>query len=249
MPIIKVSNLSVKYGNTEALQDLSFSIEKGDYVALAGPNGAGKTTLAKAILGLAPVSSGNIEIFGEDRKKFKAWQRLGYLPQKLHSFNPLFPATVSEVVDMGLLAGKKLPRRLNAKDKQKRETAMKLLDISDLADKPLRSLSGGQQQRAFLARALASEPELLILDEPGSALDPQSRDSFFKLIQHLNKEHQVTIIMVTHDVGHAGEFANKLLYVDKKLVFYGRFDDFCGSGKMGDYFGEFAQHLICHQHR
>lgn len=248
MPLLEISKLNVRYGNIEVLQDLNFTVEAGDYIALAGPNGAGKTTLAKAILGLVPLVSGTISLFGNDRSRFKQWNRIGYLPQKLHGFNPLFPATVNEVIDMGLLAGKDFPKHLKAEDHKKRQQALELLEISALAERPISSLSGGQQQRVFLARALAAEPELLILDEPGSALDPQIRDSFFKLIQHLNKEHRTTIIMVTHDVSHCGDYANKLLYIDKQLVFYGAFSDFCSSGAMSDYFGRFAQHLICHQH-
>jgi zinc transport system ATP-binding protein len=109
-------------------------------------------------------------------------------------------------------------------------------------------LSGGQQQRVLAARALVNEPELLILDEPTTAFDPETRENFFRTLQELNHNKKVTVILVTHDIGSIGKFASKLLYLDKRIIFYGSFEDFCSSADMGSYFGEFAQHLICHRH-
>jgi zinc transport system ATP-binding protein len=109
-------------------------------------------------------------------------------------------------------------------------------------------LSGGQQQRVFLARALVSDPELLILDEPSTALDPKTREHFFELAGRLNKDKGVTLIIITHDTAHIGQYAGKLLYLDKQIVFYGGFGDFCQSKEMEKFFGPFSQHLICHQH-
>jgi len=109
-------------------------------------------------------------------------------------------------------------------------------------------LSGGQQQRVFLARAIVHEPELLILDEPTAALDPETRERFFAMIQELNGKKGVTIILVTHDIGNIGKYASKLLYLDKKIIFYGSFNDFCLSDEMMGYFGAYSQHVICHRH-
>lgn len=248
MKILSIDHLSFGYGAAEVLSDVSFSIDKGDYIALAGPNGAGKTTLVKVILGLEKKLSGTVEIFGVDSSIFSDWKKIGYLPQRANDFNPLFPATVKEVVGLGLLSSKKYPKTFNKVDDNKIEETLNFLGIADLKDRSVGELSGGQQQRVFLARSLVSDPELLILDEPGTALDPQIREYFFGLIEKINKEKGVTIIIITHDASHISQYASKLLYLDKKVVFYGHLVDFCQSSDMEKYFGPFSQHLICHQH-
>jgi zinc transport system ATP-binding protein len=246
--ILSTKDLCFGYGPVEVLTDVTFAVETGDYVALAGPNGAGKTSLIKAVLGLTGKYSGTAELFGQDIKSFVAWNRIGYLPQRVSSFNPLFPATVEEVVGLGLLSQKKFPKQFTKNDAIKIKQTLDLMDISDLRGKLVRELSGGQQQRVFLARSLVSDPLLLILDEPSTALDPQARESFFELIKKLNQDRGITIILITHDIAQVGQYANKLLYLDKKIIFYGRFADFCSSEDMTRYFGPFSQHLICHQH-
>jgi len=246
--IIETKNLSVCYGQTEALKDISFTIEKGDFVGLAGPNGAGKTTLIKAILGLLPISKGEIRLFGKTKKRFDDWGKIGYLPQKFSTINALFPATVNEVVMLGLLSQKKFPKKITANDQKKVNDILQELKISDLKKRRLSELSGGQQQKALLARALVSSPEILIFDEPSTALDPESRESFFQLIQKLNKQSGVAIVLITHDTGYIGQYANKLLYIDKNLIYFGKFSDFCLSEKMNSYFGKYEQHIICHQY-
>ena len=246
--ILSVKNLYFGYGQVDVLSDVTFAVEKGDYIGLAGPNGAGKTTLVKTVLGLSGKYSGTAELFGQDIKSFDSWDRIGYLPQRVNVFNPLFPATVREVVGLGLLSQKSFPKKFSGADKASIKRTLDLMGISDLRDKLVGELSGGQQQRVFLARALVSNPELLILDEPSTALDPQSRESFFELIKKLNHDNGITIILITHDTAQIGQFANKLLYLDKKVIFYGSFADFCKSQEMNKYFGHFSQHLICHQH-
>ena len=246
--ILTVRNLSYGYGPVEVLADLTFDVEKGDYIGLAGPNGAGKTTLVKTVLGLSDKFKGTIELFGQDLKSFDGWGRIGYLSQRVTAFNPLFPASVKEVVGLGLLAKKAFPKRFTRADDAIITQSLDLMGIADFEDRRVSDLSGGQQQRVFLARALVSDPELLILDEPGTALDPQSREGFFELIKQLNREKGLTIMLITHDTSQIGQYANKLLYLDKKVVFYGSFADFCKSDEMHLYFGHFSQHLICHQH-
>lgn len=246
--VLSVKNLSFSFGAADILSDLSFGVLKGDFIALVGPNGAGKTTLIKTLLGLEDKYRGQVELFGVDAKKFTAWSKIGYLPQRVNTFNPLFPATVKEVVGLGLLSQKKYPKRFNAGDIKKIISILEFLGIKDLKNRPITELSGGQQQRVFLARALVSDPELLIMDEPSTALDPETRANFFKLIEKLNKDKGVTIIIITHDTAQVGQYAGKLLYLDNKIIFYGLFSDFCHSPEMEKYFGHFAQHLICHQH-
>lgn len=248
MTIIDIKNLSVSYNSHEALKDVSFSIVNGDFIALVGPNGAGKTTLIKTIFGLTPLKAGNIEIFDTPARKFTQWSKIGYLPQHSSTINPLFPATAEEVIQLGLLSHKANPKSITDKDKLQVDEIAEKLKISDLKKRMLSELSGGQQQKVLLARCMVSKPQLLIFDEPSTALDPDSRDSFFELIKKLNKEDGIAVLLVTHDAGFVGKYAEKLLYIDKKIVYFGKFSEFCKSDEMRAFFGEHHQHLICHQH-
>ena len=246
--IIEAKNISAQYGQTEALKNISFVIEQGDFVGVAGPNGAGKTTLIKTLLGLLPLSEGTIELFGKPQKQFHDWHKIGYLPQKFSTINALFPVTVNEVVLLGLLSQKKWPKRISKSDQQKADAIMQELEIHTLKKRLLSELSGGQQQKVLLARALVSTPDILIFDEPSTALDPNSRKEFFLLIQKLNKEKNTTIILITHDTGYIGNYANKLLYIDRALIHFGSISDFCVSKKIGPYFEKNDGHIIWHQH-
>jgi zinc transport system ATP-binding protein len=246
--IIEAKNVSVAYGQNEALKDISFEILKGDFIGIAGPNGAGKTTLIKAILGLVPISGGDIKILRTSLGKFNHWGKIGYLPQKSSTINALFPATVDEIVTLGLLSQKRLPRRITKNDQEKVKQILEELGISDLKDKMLSELSGGQQQKVLLARALVSKPEILIFDEPSTALDPNGRESFFNLVQKLNKESGIAIILITHDTGYIGSYANKLMYLDHKLEYFGEISGFCLADKKNHSFEKSGQHIIWHQH-
>lgn len=250
MPLntVSIDKLSFKYNSTHILNDISFNIWAGDYIGLVGPNGSGKTTLIKIIAGIATASKGSVRLFGKPPTYFKDCHKVGYLPQRLKFFNPHFPATVKEVVTSGLLSKKKFPKRIKQTDKSATNKALELMNITNIKDKLIGELSGGQQQRVLVARAIVSEPEILILDEPTVALDPESRENFFQLLKFLNKNNNVTIILVTHDIGSIGKYASKLLYLDKNIIFYGSFEDFCVSKNMAAYFGEFSQHIICHRH-
>ncbi len=248
MTILDIKNLSTSYGPTEVLNDISFNIEKGDFVGLVGPNGGGKTTLAKTILGILPINSGEISLFETKLKKFNNFQKIGYLPQKQTGINPLFPASVAEVVLLGILSTKKIIKIITKNDWLKVNEILKSLNIDNLKSRLISELSGGQQQKVLLARALASNPELLILDEPSTALDPTSREQFFALLKNLNEQKKTTIILITHDTGYVGKYANKFLYVDRKLVFFGKISDFCPSGEIDSCFEKSDHHIIWHQH-
>jgi zinc transport system ATP-binding protein len=246
--VLSIENLYFRYNSRDVLSDITFSISTGDYIGLVGPNGSGKTTLIKIVLGLLKPHSGKITLFGDDTKAFSGWHKIGYLPQKISALNPRFPATVSEVVAMGLLSKKSFPKHMNRSDNTTVDSILDLLDITNLRNKPIGELSGGQQQRVLVARALVNNPEFLILDEPTDALDPEMRDRFFALMDELNKKKNVTIVIVTHDMGNIGKYTSKLLYIDKKIIFYGSFEDFCKSSDITQFFGEFSQHIICHRH-
>lgn len=240
--VIDVKNLNINYDNLTALKDITLSINEGDYVGVVGPNGSGKSTFIKAILKLVHIDKGEIYLFGKEIKYFKEWYRIGYLPQKSGANIINFPATVEEVVQTGLISLK------NNLIGNRVKTVLDLMDIYDLRKKLIGELSGGQQQRVFIARAIVNNPQVLFLDEPTTALDPESRDNFYELLRKLNKDNKTTIIFVTHDIGVIGKYAQKMLYLDKKIIFYGTFDEFCKSLSMTEFFGADSQHLLCHRH-
>ena len=248
MNIIEVENLRSRYNGINVLDDITFSVSEGDYIGLVGPNGSGKTTLIKNILGILRPESGQIRLFNQDQSEFHAWYRVGYLPQRLSSLNPGFPSTVEEIVALGLISRKRRSDYSVDAYRDAVEKALHLLNISDIRKKKIGELSGGQQQRVLIARAIINEPDLIILDEPAAALDPETREQFYTLLTHLNRQKNVTIMLVTHDIGSIGQYANKLLLVDRKVFFYGSFADFCSSTHMTDLFGVHSQHVICHRH-
>lgn len=246
--VLDIRDLTFRYNGADVLEDLRFSVKAGDYVGLVGPNGSGKTTLIRLLLGLLETQQGEVRLFGRSILDFRDWTRVGYLPQRAAFIVPRFPATVREIVALGRLAGKRFPKVLGRNDREAVHRVLERLDIADLRDRPVGELSGGQQQRVLIARALVNDPDLLILDEPASALDPEVRDRFFQLLSDLNAGRKVSIVMVTHDLGTIGRYSSKLLYLDKRIVFYGTYEEFCQSEDVTRIFGAFAQHVICHRH-
>ncbi len=243
---VSAHNVGFSYDAKEVLKDVSFSIKAGDYVGLVGPNGSGKSTLIRLVLGLEKPATGEINLFGRPVRRFANWEKIGYLPQRNSAFSRFFPAKVREVVALGLV-----PKKGGGpvgRDGSAIEKALALMDITDIKDKMINELSGGQQQRVLLARAIVKEPELLILDEPTVAIDPEMRQRFFDVIMELNRQEGVTVLLVTHDVSSIGKYASKLLYLEGSVVFFGGFDEFCLSEEMTKVFGTFSQHIICHRH-
>lgn len=246
--VLQVDKIGFRYNTADVLNDISFRVRSGDYLGIVGPNGSGKSTLIKAVLGLVRSTRGSITLFGTPLPRFTEWRRIGYLPQRLKFADPHFPGTVDEIVRLGLLAGKKYPKTLTKDDDAAVEKILHLMGIAQIRKRLIGELSGGQQQRALLARAVAGKPDLLILDEPTTALDPETRGNFYSFLHELNREHDTTVILVTHDTWSIGKYATRFLYLDKRVVFDGTFDDFCHSGEMTEFFGEYAQHQICHRH-
>ncbi len=221
MNCISVDTLAFSYGGTiPVFTDITFDVEQGDFIAVAGPNGAGKSTLVKLLVGALTPQSGTVTIPDEFRN------RLGYMPQKSSLTMNSFPATVKEVVATGVLLKKKFPKRLTQNDRIAVSDAMVLLQIDDLASKRIGELSGGQQQRVLLARAFASNPEILILDEPTGALDPHTRGCFYATLRELNELRGTTILMITHDTHSLDQFAKKLLFIDHGVEYFGSVKEF-----------------------
>jgi zinc transport system ATP-binding protein len=218
--LLTVNNLTVSFGNYTALKNINFTVNEGDYISIVGPNGAGKSTLIKALLGLIKIDQGQIHQEGNNKNFF------GYLPQRAFTHDRLFPATVKEVISTGLLVNKRFPMFINAKDQERIDEQLEKLHILELKNRKIGTLSGGQQQRVFLARALISNPKVLILDEPTSALDPDFRNNFYEILEELNLKHQVTILHITHDVGRHMKCENKILYIDKEVIYFGNYHDY-----------------------
>lgn len=214
--IVEVSGLSVAYGETLALRDVSLTVNELDFIALIGPNGGGKTTLLKALLGLAPIRSGEIRLFGKPPREGRIYA--GYCPQRL-VYDPAFPVSVREVVRMGRLSPRKLWRRYSREDEAAVDRALDTVEIAALANRGLDELSGGQVQRVFIARALVSEPRLLVLDEPAAHLDPRISGSLFELLRRLNES--LTILITTHDVGAISSYIKTVGCVNQTLHYHG----------------------------
>lgn len=218
--VITVDRVAFAYQHKKVMENVSFSVKERDFIGLIGTNGAGKTTLLRMIVGLHKPSSGEIRLFGQPVSAFKDWERIGYVPQR-NAFNPQFPATVREVVLSGLYGRKKILRRISRADHTKAADAMDAMGIADLGGKAIGQLSGGQQQRVFLARALINGPSLLILDEPTVGIDAETQESFFHMIKHMHQHHNMTFLMVSHDMDMIrGYLGQKPVSSAGKLHFY-----------------------------
>lgn len=211
-------NLSVGYDNKKIIENLSFEVNKGDYLCVVGENGSGKTTLMKTILGLMKQIDGEI-LFDEGILKYN----IGYLPQQT-KVQKDFPASVREIVLSGCLGGKKFKPFYSKEDKILAEENMRHLGIFPLQKKSYRELSGGQQQRVLLARALCATRQMLFLDEPVAGLDLSSTNEMYNLLKKLNRGG-ITIVMISHDINAVKNFATHILHIGKNLFF----------GKIGDY--------------
>ncbi|MDT8861755.1 metal ABC transporter ATP-binding protein [Alkalihalobacillus sp. MEB130] len=244
---VLIKDITFQYGNQKVLENVSLQIKKGSFLGLVGPNGSGKSTLIKLLLGLLPIQSGEIKMFGERVSKFKQWEKVGFVSQKANSFNSGFPATVFEVVSMGLYGKIGLLRFLNRQHKQLVRDVIAQVGMTDFIHKNIGELSGGQQQRVFIARALVSQPELLILDEPTVGVDASSVKQFYDMLDQLNKEKGITLLLVTHDIGAMTDHVTDVACLNKTLHFHGNTADFESNQDLSAFYGHDV-HLITHNH-
>lgn len=215
--IINVQNLSFNYGETKVLNGLNFQVNRKDYVAITGANGSGKSTLIKLLLGLLKPSSGLVELFGEDVQTLINFSNIGYVPQGGLLQVSRFPATVLETILLRIPNG----NFLNFSNKKRKEEAMKTLrhvGMQDIAHRLIGSLSGGQLQRVLIARELMMNPEIIFLDEPTSGLDKESIATLYELLDHINEVHDITIVMITHQLDKAVSKINRHLIVDDHQI-------------------------------
>ena len=220
MSQIICKNLSIGYEKHHIIdENINFSIDKGDYLCIVGENGAGKSTLMKTLLNLIPAISGEI-IYGDGLKK----NEIGYLPQQTDVQRD-FPCSCFEIVLSGFEGQKGIRSFFTKKEKEDALSNMAKMGIIDFKNKCYNELSGGQQQRVLLARALCATKKILLLDEPVAGLDPKVSNDMYNLIDSLNKKDQITIIMITHDVSIALDYANKILHVGH-TIFFGTKDEY-----------------------
>lgn len=224
--IISLQDINFSYENKTILHHINFEIPKGAFVGLLGPNGGGKTTLIKIILGMSKPDSGRLTLFDKSLEEFKDWNKIGFVSQKSNSFNKGFPASVYEVVSSGLTSKVGYFKFFNQKHKEKILQAIDAVGMSEYAYENIGNLSGGQQQRVFIARALVSEPELLILDEPTVGVDYENVQRFYELLHELNKRNGITLLLVTHDTGTMTKYATNIACLNKTLHFHGKPEEY-----------------------
>jgi zinc transport system ATP-binding protein len=227
--IIEIENLSFEIDSTVILEKISLSVKKGEFLGIFGPNGGGKTTLLNLLLGFLKPSSGSIEIFG--LPPHQARTQIGYVPQ-ITRFDRKFPISVFEVVAMGLLRKLTWYGRFTAQTKKKALDALEKVGLETLAKRPFSTLSGGQAQRVLLARALANDPQLLLLDEPTASVDAEAEADIHKLLMQL--KGTVTILMVSHDLQTIASDVDHLLFIQRKANIMTK-EQICGHFAMGLY--------------
>ncbi|MFA5233860.1 MAG: metal ABC transporter ATP-binding protein [Sulfurimonas sp.] len=248
VPIFDVKNLSFVLKEQTILSNISLEIFSSEYIAIIGPNGGGKTTLIRMLLGLEKPTSGEVRIYGKKLSRFKDWHKIGYVPQRASLIDTSFPATVLDIVKMGRTSQRTLLGAFSKIDKQHVEDAMAKMDISDLRDKMVGTLSGGQRQRVMIARALASKPEILILDEPNTGVDVASQKRFYALLRELNKKEGITIVFITHDVGVIADDIARLFTINQKAIICNNPKQALSCEEMSELYGIEAHLLHVHKH-
>ncbi|KYH40116.1 MAG: zinc ABC transporter ATP-binding protein [Candidatus Bathyarchaeota archaeon B26-2] len=214
--VISLEDVWVQYNGVTVLEDITLSVQNRDFLGIIGPNGGGKTTLLKVILGLIKPNRGRVTVLGgppEEGRRF-----IGYVPQ-LTQFDREFPATALDVVLMGRLGHKGLLRRYTEEDMEIAYKALESVEILDLKDRQVGKLSGGELQRVFLARALAADPKILLLDEPTASIDEPTKTELYELLKGLNRE--ITIILVSHDIGVISSYVDKIACLNRRLFYHG----------------------------
>jgi zinc transport system ATP-binding protein len=212
-PAVEINDVSFSYGDNLVLEDITLSVAKGEFFGIIGPNASGKSTLLRLILGLLQPDRGSLRVLGAEPRKART--RIGYVPQH-PAYRREFPVTVRDVVMMGRLGVTKRLGRYTPEDRAKTQEAMQAVQVDDIADRIIAHLSGGQMQRMLIARALACDPELLILDEPTSNIDLRAEESIFALLKQFNAH--MTIIVVSHDVAFISAYVTRVGCLNRTLA-------------------------------
>lgn len=228
--VVEVTDVSFAYDEQPVIENVSLTIEDGEFLGLIGPNGSGKTTLLKLMLGLQRPDSGTVKLFGEPAHAFEDGQRLGYVSQKSSEADRTMPVTVREVVRMGRYPHVGL-NELTETDEALVDEALETVGITDLADRRVGKLSGGQKQRTYIARVLAAQADLLALDEPTVGVDADAVEQFYELLSELNTEG-ITIVLIEHDIGMVSQYADTMACLDGELYEHCATSEFLESGAL-----------------
>jgi zinc transport system ATP-binding protein len=243
---VEFEGVSFSYGGTLVLDNITFTVEKGDLLGMIGPNGAGKTTLFSCMLGLLSNYRGTIRIFGNDIRgsnSRKIYQKIGYIPQR-KSIDSNFPATVEEIVSLGITTKSK-----NDKSDEKRiESALNTVGLLGFKERRIGELSGGQQQRVLIAKAIVNEPELMILDEPETGIDLETQNRFYALLKKLNQEQKITIIWSSHDLDAVNKLASRVACVNRSMFFHGETHEFFENPDLLKAYSESSMQVHMHMH-
>ena len=210
MKQIEIKNLRFGYNENLILKDINLSLDEGDFAIISGENGSGKSTLIKLILGELKKDGGNIKVFGIDMEDFKNFEKIGYVPQVNEAIKVAFPVSAREYVGLNLYKEFSIFNTISKKSKLKVEDTFETLKIKNLIDRPFNKLSGGQAQRVMIARAMVNNPDILILDEPTVGIDQKSKEDFLDLLVHLNTHHNISILMITHEMEILGDYVDKV---------------------------------------
>ena len=215
---VQVADLSVDLGGRLVLRGIDLQIRPGEVVAVLGTNGSGKSTLVRTMVGLLPAARGEVRLFGTPVPRFRQWSRIGYVPQRITAAGGV-PATVHEVVSSGLLSKRRFFRPLSAAQKAAVDESLELVDMADRRKDAVAELSGGQQQRVLIARALVTDPELLVLDEPTAGVDLASQDIFAEAIRE-RVARGTTVVMVSHELGPMDALIDRSIVLRRGRIVY-----------------------------
>jgi len=229
VPVLAASNVGFAYDDTEVLHDVTFDLRPGEFVALVGPNGSGKSTLVRILLGLLQPLGGRTLLFGAPPTALRERSRVGYVPQRATATSDL-PATVEEVVRVGRARRGRWWRPLRSADHNAVDHALTSVALDDLRRRRIGDLSGGQQQRVLIAKALAGEPDLLVLDEPIAGVDAESQRLFRDSLVHLVKEHSAAVLLVSHELGAVADDLDRVVVLNRTVVFDGPGADLVATG-------------------
>lgn len=232
--ILDVNNVSVSRSGKMILRDIDLRLSKGEFVGLVGPNGSGKSTLLLSILGVLKLHSGAVRIFGEPPMSRRLHGRIGWVSQAASNLPRDIKITVRELVQLGTVNAKNMLELVDRKRRQQVNKAIQMVDLEDVKNTDIGRLSGGQRQRAVIARALASEAELIILDEPLVGIDRESRNSLLKLLDGLCHDEGKTILMVSHDLAAIRQTAHRMIFLEESIRFDGKTEEFPDLVKLAD---------------
>lgn len=246
-PAVELKHITFRYATEPILDDVTFSVAEGDYVGLVGGNGSGKTTALRVMLGLLAPETGEVRLFGEPIQDFREWSAVGYVPQHAARTDIAFPATVREVVASGLPRGLSARPWLSSAERARVDDVLRLSGLERFADRRLGELSGGERQKALIARALVSEPQLLVLDEPTTGVDARSEQEFYAFLGELNRQG-MTIVLVSHDLDMVAREVRTVIALNRRVICQVSSEEFASGDYLRQLYGGEARFVPHHHH-